>query len=115
MQSKFGKTILHLAISRGHYQLAEKVIDRNKMEINYRNYEGHTALDILNQAQSTSEVQHLKDQMKRAGGKTDIELLQTTVIESPRDALERKFEQLLETVSPQNEHSGPLESRPCSG
>ncbi|KAK0595841.1 hypothetical protein LWI29_010529 [Acer saccharum] len=79
------------------------------MEINYRNYEGHTALDILKHAQRTSEVQHLKDQIKKAGGKTDIELLQTTVIESPRDALERTYEQLLETVSPQNEHSGSLD------
>ncbi|KAK1578363.1 hypothetical protein Q3G72_029724 [Acer saccharum] len=79
------------------------------MEINYQNYEGHTALDILNQAQSTSKVQHLKDQMKKSGGKTDIELLQITVTESPRDALERTYEQLLETVSPQNEHEGPVD------
>ncbi|KAK1575502.1 hypothetical protein Q3G72_006043 [Acer saccharum] len=105
---KFGNTILHTAISRGHYLLAEKIIDKIKMEINYQNYEGHTALDILNQAQSTSEVQHLKYQIKKVGGKTDIELLQTTVIVSPRDALERTYEQL-ETVSPQNEHEGPVD------
>ncbi|KAK2654697.1 hypothetical protein Ddye_014553 [Dipteronia dyeriana] len=106
---KFGNTSLHIAISGGNYHLAEKIIDNTKIEINYRNYEGHTALYILNQAQGTSEVQHLKDQMKKAGGKTDIELLQTTVIESPRDALERTFEQILETLSPENEHSGPLD------
>ncbi|KAK0595368.1 hypothetical protein LWI29_005971 [Acer saccharum] len=106
---KFGNTILHTAISRGHYHLAEKIIDKTKMEINYQNYEGHTALDILNQAQSTSEVQYLKDQIKKVGGKTDIELLQTVVIESPRVAVERKFEQLIETVSPQNEHEGPVD------
>ncbi|KAK3219921.1 hypothetical protein Dsin_013891 [Dipteronia sinensis] len=79
------------------------------MEINYQNYEGHTAVDILNQAQSTSEVRHLKDQIKKVGGKTDIELLQTVVIESPRVAVERKFEQLIVTVSPQNEHEGPVD------
>ncbi|TXG68892.1 hypothetical protein EZV62_003827 [Acer yangbiense] len=70
---KFGNTILHTAISRGHYHLAEKIIDKTKMDINYQNYEGLTGLDILNQAQSTSEVQHLKDQIKKVGGKTDIE------------------------------------------
>ena len=47
--------------------------------------------------------------MKKAGGKTDIEVLQTTVIESHRDALEQTFEQLLETAIPQNEHEGPLD------
>ncbi|KAK1571712.1 hypothetical protein Q3G72_021724 [Acer saccharum] len=111
-----GETVFHLAARFNHYialiylaKLAETIIHETKMEINYQNYEGHTALDILNQAQSTSEIKHLNDQMTKAGGKTNIVLLQTTVTEIPRDALGQKFEQLLETVSPQNEHAGPLD------
>ncbi|KAL5756006.1 hypothetical protein ACOSQ2_020752 [Xanthoceras sorbifolium] len=100
---QFGNNILHFAISRGHYHLAENIIHTTKMEINYQNCEGHTALDILNRDLDTPEVHRLKDQMKKAGGKTGIELCQSTVIESPRDALERKFE-----IS-QNENSAPLD------
>ena len=47
--------------------------------------------------------------MKKASGKTYIEHLQTMVIESPKVALERTYEQLLETVIPQNEQEGPLD------
>ncbi|KAJ0006698.1 hypothetical protein Pint_29654 [Pistacia integerrima] len=59
-----------------------------KIDINYRNYEGHTALDILSQAGSASGNQHLKDQIMKAGGKMGIELPQSLVLEIPKDALE---------------------------
>lgn len=72
------------------FQLAEYILPKMKMEINYWNYEGHTALDILNQAGSASVIQHLKDQIMKAGGKMGIELPQSLIPEIPKDALENE-------------------------
>ncbi|KAK6284488.1 hypothetical protein POUND7_003440 [Theobroma cacao] len=57
---------------------------------------GHIVLDILNQAGYTSEIQLLKESIKRAGDRTGIAFPE---IQSPREALEQQFELLLETGS----------------
>ncbi|KAJ0076128.1 hypothetical protein Patl1_34034 [Pistacia atlantica] len=74
------ETVFHLA-------LAEYILLKRKVDINYRNYKGHTALEILSQAGSASGNQHLKDQIMKAG-KMGIELPQSLVPEIPKDALE---------------------------
>lgn len=90
------------------FQLAEYMLNKTKMEINYRNYGGYTALDILNQAAgSTSGVQQsLKDQIIKAGGKTGSEVPQSLISEAP----EQKVEQLSEFRNPsRNEQAVPPE------
>ncbi|KAJ0007530.1 hypothetical protein Pint_29647 [Pistacia integerrima] len=87
---RFGNTILHIAISQGNYNLAEYILPKMKTKINYWNYEGHTALDILSQAGSASGIHHLKDQIMKAGGKMGIELPQSLIPEIPTDALENE-------------------------
>ncbi|KAJ0008112.1 hypothetical protein Pint_29656 [Pistacia integerrima] len=87
---RFGNTILHLAIAQGNYNLAAYILPKMKMKINSRNYEGHTALDILSQAGSASGIEHLKDQIMKAGGKMGIELPQSLIPEIPTDALENE-------------------------
>ncbi|KAL6334959.1 hypothetical protein AAG906_023764 [Vitis piasezkii] len=69
-----GNTILHLAVSAGRHRLADYIINKTGVEINFRNSRGQTVLDILNQAGSTSKNMHLEDMIKKAGGKRSIEL-----------------------------------------
>ncbi|XWS11967.1 hypothetical protein CRYUN_Cryun37aG0050200 [Craigia yunnanensis] len=89
-----GNTILHVATSKGHYLLPDYIMNKAKVDVNYQNYRGHTVLDILNEAGYTSEIQLLKERIKRAGGKTGIALPE---IQRPREALEQQFELLLST------------------
>ena len=56
------------------FQLADYIINKTGVEINFRNSKGQTVLDILNQAGSTSKNMHLEDMIKKAGGKRSIEL-----------------------------------------
>eukprot|EP00261_Vitis_vinifera_P023142 XP_010654907.2 PREDICTED: ankyrin repeat-containing protein ITN1-like [Vitis vinifera] len=69
-----GNTILHLAVSAWRHRLADYIINKTGVEINFRNSRGQTVLDILNQAGSTSKNMHLEDMIKKAGGKRSIEL-----------------------------------------
>ena len=66
------------------------------MDINHRNNRGHTALDILNHAGSSLEIQDLRDMLKKAGGKLGAGPFWSQKSESPRDALEREFDLQLE-------------------
>ncbi|XVF26812.1 hypothetical protein REPUB_Repub14bG0051200 [Reevesia pubescens] len=89
-----GNTILHVAISKGHYLLADYIMNKAKVDVNYKNYRGHTVLDILNEAGYTSEIQLLKERIKRAGCKTGIA---DPDVQSPREILEQQFELLWES------------------
>lgn len=89
---QFGNTILHIAISGGLYHLAGSIINERKVDINHQNNRGHTALDILNHAGSSLEIQDLRDMLKKAGGKLGTGLSWSQKSESPRDALEREFD-----------------------
>ncbi|XP_011004912.1 PREDICTED: ankyrin repeat-containing protein At3g12360-like [Populus euphratica] len=89
---QFGNTILHIAISGGLYHLAGSIINERKVDINHLNNRGHTALDILNHAGSSLEIQDLRDMLKKAGGKLGTGLFWSQNSESPRDALEREFD-----------------------
>ncbi|RVW72788.1 Ankyrin repeat-containing protein [Vitis vinifera] len=72
---KSGNTILHLAASAGRHRLADYIINKTRVEINFRNSGGHTVLDILDQAGSSSKNKHLKDMIiEKANGKRSIEL-----------------------------------------
>ncbi|XP_022723768.1 ankyrin repeat-containing protein At5g02620-like [Durio zibethinus] len=57
-------------------KLADYIVYKANVDVNYRNYRGHTMLDILNEAGCTSEIQLLKEKIKRACGRTGIALLQ---------------------------------------
>ncbi|XP_034696704.1 ankyrin repeat-containing protein NPR4-like [Vitis riparia] len=72
---KSGNTILHLAASAGRHRLADYIINKTRVEINFRNSGGHTVLDILDQAGSSSKNKHLKDMIiEKANGERSIEL-----------------------------------------
>jgi hypothetical protein len=74
------------------FQLAGSIINERKVDINHQNNRGHTALDILNHAGSSLEIQDLRDMLKKAGGKLGTSLSWSQKSESPRDALEREFD-----------------------
>ncbi|XVE88837.1 hypothetical protein DITRI_Ditri19aG0100800 [Diplodiscus trichospermus] len=103
-----GNTILHMATSKGHYQLADNIMRKSKVDVNHRNYRGQTVLDILNEAEyMTSEILLLKERIEKAGGKTSFAHPE---IQSPREALEQQFELLPETGSKheyENKNSTP--------
>ncbi|KAK9266106.1 hypothetical protein L1049_003452 [Liquidambar formosana] len=107
---QYGNTILHLAVSGGQYRLAAYIINETIVDISYRNYRGHTVLDILNQNGQTIEIQHLKQMLEKAKGKESIRLPflapevkeinpQPLTLESPREALEKEYEKILEAGS----------------
>ncbi|KAI5337008.1 PREDICTED: ankyrin [Prunus dulcis] len=74
-RDRFGNTILHLAVSGAQNQIAEYIINKTRVEINSRNCEGLTALDILVQAKDSVENRCLEALFVKAGGKRSIELL----------------------------------------
>ncbi|KAF3945669.1 hypothetical protein CMV_027976 [Castanea mollissima] len=74
-QDRNGNTILHLAVFSGRQQIVEYLIDKTKVEINSQNFQGLTALDILDQAKNIRESRRLKAKFIKAGGKSSIELL----------------------------------------
>ncbi|BFG24436.1 hypothetical protein CerSpe_107100 [Prunus speciosa] len=74
-RDRFGNTILHLAVSGAQNQIAEYIINKTRVEINSRNCEGLTALDILDQAKDSVENRRLEALFVKAGGKRSIELL----------------------------------------
>ncbi|KAL6285640.1 hypothetical protein ACE6H2_010030 [Prunus campanulata] len=71
-QDRYGNTILHLAVSRGRYEIAEYLINKARVEINSRNCKGFTAFDILNQAKDCADTQNLQTIFQRAGGERSI-------------------------------------------
>ncbi|KAM3699707.1 hypothetical protein ACJW31_05G046300 [Castanea mollissima] len=74
-QDRNGNTILHLAVFSGRQQIVEYLINKTKVEINSQNFQGLTALDILDQAKNIRESRRLKAKFIKAGGKSSIELL----------------------------------------
>ncbi|KAK9281055.1 hypothetical protein L1049_003947 [Liquidambar formosana] len=119
-RDQHGCTILHLAVSGKHYQLAEYIINETSVDINHQNNRGHTVLDILNRAGNTWEIQHLKAMLEKAGGKTTIEhaLLTPEVkeinhhpptLESHRDVLDEDFKVSFKSgvEDPELEHELP--------
>ncbi|XP_048234679.1 ankyrin repeat-containing protein At2g01680 isoform X2 [Ricinus communis] len=56
-----GSTVLHLAVSARFYQLAEYIIVATHIDVKLRDHEGHTALDLLSQANFCSKFKHIKD------------------------------------------------------
>ncbi|TQD95457.1 hypothetical protein C1H46_018942 [Malus baccata] len=67
-QDRYGNSILHLAVSGGHYEIAEYLINKAKVEINSRNCKGLTAFDILNQAKDSADTRNLQTIFHKAGG-----------------------------------------------
>ena len=57
------------------YQIVEYLINKTKVEINSRNFQGLTALDILDQAKNRRKSRRLKAKFIKAGGKSSMELL----------------------------------------
>ncbi|XP_062087552.1 ankyrin repeat-containing protein ITN1-like isoform X2 [Humulus lupulus] len=70
-----GNNILHLAVSGGHYQMAELLIKKTKVDINGLNSTGLTAFDILDQAKDRVENQRLVAMFREVGAKRSTELL----------------------------------------
>ncbi|KDO45592.1 hypothetical protein CISIN_1g040043mg, partial [Citrus sinensis] len=64
-QDQFGNTVLHLAILRNNYQLAEYIIKKTKVDKNCRNYTNQTALDVLKESGTkeafSSELQSVEE------------------------------------------------------
>ncbi|KAJ4828295.1 hypothetical protein Tsubulata_034966, partial [Turnera subulata] len=86
-------TILHIAVSRGHYCLAECIIYWRIVDINHQNTQGQTPLDILNHtADCTEEITNLKDMLTLLGRTSDSGPSHSPTVESPREALQREFE-----------------------
>ncbi|KOM44490.1 hypothetical protein LR48_Vigan05g209500 [Vigna angularis] len=72
-QDRYGNTVLHLAVIGKRYKMAEFLINKTKMDINARNSEGVTALDILVQSKDRAENRQLEATFIRAGGRRSIQ------------------------------------------
>ncbi|XP_054782849.1 ankyrin repeat-containing protein At5g02620-like [Prosopis cineraria] len=68
-QDRYGNTVLHLAVTAGRHAIAEFLINKTNLDINTRNREGLTALDILEQAKDSLENRQLQAIFIRAGAK----------------------------------------------
>ncbi|KAL6144647.1 hypothetical protein ACLB2K_055338 [Fragaria x ananassa] len=77
-RDRYSNTILHLAVSEAQHKIAEYLISKKKVEINSRNNDGFTALDLLKQKKDSVDDQRLEAMLLKAGGKTRIELLSTS-------------------------------------
>ncbi|KAM5555198.1 ankyrin repeat-containing protein [Rosa sericea] len=77
-RDRYSNTILHLAVSEAQHKIAEYLISKKKVELNSRNNEGLTALDLLKQSKESEDNQRLEAMLMKAGGKTRIELLSTS-------------------------------------
>ena len=53
--------------------MAEFLINKTKVDVNARNCEGVTALDILDQAKDSAENRQLQATLIRAGGRRSIQ------------------------------------------
>ncbi|RDX63986.1 Ankyrin repeat-containing protein, partial [Mucuna pruriens] len=74
-QDRYGNTVLHLAVMGRRHKMAEFLINKTKVDINARNYEGVTALDILEQAKDSTENRQLQATFIKAGGRRSIQSL----------------------------------------
>ncbi|MED6197356.1 hypothetical protein PIB30_055771 [Stylosanthes scabra] len=72
-QDRYGNSVLHLAVTGGRHKIADFLISKTKLDINTRNSEGFTALDILEKAKDTAENRQLQAIFIRAGGKRSIQ------------------------------------------
>ncbi|XP_061359129.1 ankyrin repeat-containing protein At5g02620-like [Gastrolobium bilobum] len=70
---RYGNSVLHLAVTGGRNKIAEFLIIKTKLDINTRNSEGKTALDILDQAKDSAENRQLQATFIRAGGKRNFQ------------------------------------------
>ncbi|KAL5576946.1 hypothetical protein UlMin_018645 [Ulmus minor] len=77
-QDRYGNTVLHLAVSRGRYQIAEFLITKIKVDINTRNSNGLTALDLLDHTKNSPEIQKLETIFAKAGGERSIDIITFT-------------------------------------
>ncbi|KAH9715581.1 ANK REP REGION domain-containing protein [Citrus sinensis] len=83
-QDQFGNTVLHLAILRNNYQLAEYIIKKTKVDKNCRNYTNQTALDVLKESGSDyAEKNYLKKLLETAATTGSPELSPST-LENPK-------------------------------
>ncbi|KAI4355602.1 hypothetical protein L6164_004359 [Bauhinia variegata] len=71
----YGNSVLHLAVRGGCYKMAKYIIYKTKLDINARNDEGITALDMLDQAKDSAEKRQLEAIIIGAGGKRFSKLL----------------------------------------
>ncbi|KAF7814235.1 ankyrin repeat-containing protein [Senna tora] len=74
-QDRYGNTLLHLAVTAGRHKIAELLINKTNLEINTRNSEDMTALDILDRSKDSPENRTLQATFIRAGAKRSIQLL----------------------------------------
>ncbi|CAL5191073.1 unnamed protein product [Lathyrus oleraceus] len=72
-QDRYCNTALHLAVSGGRHKMADFLINKTKLDINTRNSEGITALDILDQAMDSAENRQIQATFIRAGGRRSIQ------------------------------------------
>ncbi|WJX69880.1 hypothetical protein P8452_54052 [Trifolium repens] len=72
-QDRYGNTVLHLAVSGGRHKMTDFLINKAKLDINIKNSEDITALDILDQAMDSVENRYLQATFIRAGGKRSIQ------------------------------------------
>ncbi|KAJ0007940.1 hypothetical protein Pint_29681 [Pistacia integerrima] len=101
-----GNTILHLAVSRGNYQLAMYIVNTSKEILNCRNNKGHTVLEILELSPGNAESKQLKKAIKAAAGNgcelpLDFKLgYQPEVVPTPSSSMSAKSRKDLGTNSP---------------
>ncbi|GFZ11773.1 ankyrin repeat family protein [Actinidia rufa] len=80
--TKGGDTVFHLTLkfqdsNAFKCMIAEKIINETTIDVNVLNSRGNLALDILDKAGTNSEIEHLKNLLRKAGGKTSTELSPT--------------------------------------
>ncbi|XP_022155107.1 serine/threonine-protein phosphatase 6 regulatory ankyrin repeat subunit B-like [Momordica charantia] len=60
-RDRYNNTVLHLAIAGQRHEIAEYLIRKTGVELNSRNYRGHTPLDVLDQqARETPENRRIE-------------------------------------------------------
>ncbi|KAK9232454.1 hypothetical protein WN943_022700 [Citrus x changshan-huyou] len=113
-QDQFGNTVLHLAILRNNYQLAEYIIKKTKVDKNCRNYTNQTALDVLKESGSDyAEKNYLKKLLETAATTGSPELSPST-LENPKHLVPKTMGALsLPHIKAANSESG-MERMNCS-
>ncbi|XP_022153656.1 ankyrin repeat-containing protein At5g02620-like [Momordica charantia] len=85
---RHGNTVLHVAVQCAQVKFVKYLINKMRMPINCRNTEGLTPLDMLFAASRCPfSFPILEDMLKNAGGKREIELMDSTIPNSEKGEL----------------------------
>uniref|UniRef100_A0A7N2LLU6 PGG domain-containing protein n=1 Tax=Quercus lobata TaxID=97700 RepID=A0A7N2LLU6_QUELO len=65
MNDQYGNTIFHIAVSGGHHQIVEYLINKTTVDFSYQNHKGLTALDIFDQASGNVHIKLIQQQVEK--------------------------------------------------